>query len=133
MNTPWSNAASLAGRILLAAIFIQSSYGKIGGFEGTVKYMASKGLPASEVLLPIAIAIELVGGILLVIGWKARWAAAAIFLFLVPTTLVFHNFLGLEGAEARQQMIHFMKNLAIMGGMLTVIAHGPGGWSLDRR
>ncbi len=133
MDTNLGNGASLAGRVLLAAIFVQSGYGKIGGFEATAKSMASKGLPAPEALLPVAIAIELVGGLLLAIGWKARWAAAAIFLFLIPTTLIFHDFLGLEGAEARQQMIHFMKNLAIMGGMLLVVAHGPGGWSLDRR
>jgi putative oxidoreductase len=133
VNNAWTNSASLVGRSLLALIFIVSGFGKITGFAGTAAYMASKGLPFAEVLLVGAIAVEFLGGVLLVAGYKARWAAAAIFLFIIPTTIVFHNPMGLSGQEAQTQMINVMKNLAIMGGMLMLMAFGPGAWSADRR
>lgn len=125
--------ASLLGRVLLALIFVLSGWGKIASFDMTVGYMASKGLPMTEVLLVLTIAIELVGGLMIVFGWKARWAALAIFLFLIPTTLIFHNFWAVDPAEMRNQMNAFMKNVAIMGGMLYVMAFGPGRLSVDER
>ncbi len=133
MNTNLQNSAALAGRILLALIFIISGYGKIGAFAGTAGYMASKGLPMVAVLLPLTILIELGGGLLIAIGWKARWAAAVIFLFLIPVTLVFHNPVGLDAAQAQQQMINLLKNVSIMGGMLGLFAFGPGGFSFDAK
>ncbi len=133
MNTSLNNASSLAGRALLALIFIVSGFGKITGFAGTAGFMASKGMPMAEVLLAGAIAVEFLGGLMLLVGWKARWAALAIFLFIIPATLIFHNPAGLTGQEAQNQMINIMKNLSIMGGMLMVFAFGPGAWSLDRR
>jgi len=131
MNTNLQNSAALAGRILLALIFIISGYGKIGGYAGTAGYMASKGLPMVGVLLTLTILVEFGGGLLIALGWKARWVAAVIFLFLIPVTLVFHNPAGLAPAEAQQQMIQLLKNLSIMGGMLGLFAFGPGGYSLD--
>jgi putative oxidoreductase len=125
--------APLVGRALLALIFIVSGFGKITGFAATAGYMASKGLPMTQVLLVGAILTELGGGLLILLGWKARWAALAIFLFLIPTTLIFHAFWGLSAADAQGQMIHFMKNLAIMGGMLLIFAHGPGPLSFDKK
>lgn len=121
---PWG---LLAGRLLLAYLFIVAGYGKIGGFAGTAKYMASKGMPMAEVLLVGTIIIELIGGLMLAIGWKARLAAWAIFLFIIPTTVIFHP----VWADA-SQMIQFNKNLAIMGGMLYVAFMGPGKLSLDK-
>lgn len=123
----------LAGRILLALLFIDSGWGKIGGFEGTVGYIASKGLPLPQLAAAGAIAVELAGGILLIVGWQARWAATALFLFLVPTTLIFHNFWSVDAAQQGMQQIQFMKNLSIMGGMLYVMAFGAGAFSLDNR
>jgi putative oxidoreductase len=133
MNTNLQNSAALAGRILLALIFIISGFGKITGYAGTAGYMASKGLPMVDVLLPLTILVELGGGLLIVIGWNARWAAAAIFLYVIPVTLVFHNPAGLAPAEAQQQMINLLKNVSIMGGMLGLFAFGPGGFSLDAK
>lgn len=133
MNSALQNATALAGRILLALIFIISGYGKITGFAGTAAYMASKGLPFADVLLVLTILVELGGGALIALGWKARWAAGVIFLFLIPVTLVFHNPAGLDAAEAQQQMIHLLKNVSIMGGMLGLFAFGPGCFSIDGR
>jgi putative oxidoreductase len=121
----------LVGRCMLGLIFVISGFGKITNFAGTAAYMASKGMPLSQVLLVAAIAVELGGGLMLMAGWKARWAALAIFLFIIPTTLVFHQFWAVDAAQAQNQMIHFLKNIAIMGGMLYVVAHGPGPLSLD--
>lgn len=126
MNT-YQPFGLLVGRLLLAYIFVVSGYGKIGGFAGTAKYMASKGMPLVEPLLVGAIIIELVGGLMLAVGWKARWAAWAIFLFLIPTTLIFH-----PAWADPAQVIQFQKNLAIMGGMLYVAFMGPGKLSLDK-
>ena len=133
MNTKVQDSAALVGRMLLALIFIISGYGKITGYAGTAGYMASKGLPMVAVLLPLTILVELGGGLLIALGLKARWAAALIFLFLIPVTLVFHNPSGLAPAEAQQQMINLLKNVSIMGGMLGLFAFGPGGFSLDAK
>lgn len=133
MNERLTNSAALLGRMLLALLFIVSGFGKITGFSATAGYMASKGMPIPEVLLVGTIALELLGGLLLVVGWKARWVALAIALFLIPTTLIFHNPAGLDAQAAQAQTIHFLKNLSILGGMLMVMAFGPGAWSFDRK
>ena len=121
--------APLLGRILLAAIFILSGFNKIGGFEQTVGYMASKGLPMAQVLLVLTIIVELGGGLMIAFGYYARWAAGIIFLFLIPVTFIFHPFWA-EAANAQLDMIMFFKNLAIMGGMLYIVAYGPGPYSV---
>ena len=133
MKPTYESLAMFVGRIFLALIFVVSGVGKITGYAGTASYMASKGLPLVDVLLPLTILIELGGGLLLALGWKARWAAAAILLFLIPTTLIFHQFWGIDPKLAQMQKIHFLKNVAIMGGMLMVLAIGAGAWSVDRK
>jgi putative oxidoreductase len=127
-----ADAAALVGRILLAVLFLKSGWGKIGGFDATAAMMASKGLPMATVLLVITIAMELGAGILLVIGYKARWAALAFALWLIPVTLTFHNFWAVPADQVQNQSINFYKNLSIFGGMLMVFAFGPGRYSLDR-
>jgi putative oxidoreductase len=122
----------LLGRILLALIFVISGYKKIGGFEQTAAYMTSKELPYADVLLVLTIIVELGGGILLILGWKARWAAAAIFLFLIPVSLIFHPFWAVDAAQMQNQFNSFFKNLCIMGGMLYIIAYGAGPLSVDK-
>jgi putative oxidoreductase len=100
--------------------------GKISGFEGTVGYIASKGLPLPQLAAIAAIIVELGGGILLVVGWKARWAAAAMLVFTGLAALLFHNFWAASPDQAQNQMIHFMKNISIMGGLLYVVVYGSG-------
>ncbi len=116
----------LVGRCLLGLLFIVSGIGKIAGYSATAGYMASHGLPFVALLLPLTILVELGGGLMVVFGWHARWAALVLFLFLIPTTLIFHNFWAAPAAQMQGQKIHFLKNLAIMGGMLYVAVFGSG-------
>jgi putative oxidoreductase len=121
----------LAGRLLIASIFVFSGFGKITGFEGTVGYIASKGLPLPQLAAIGAIIVELGGGILLIVGWKARWAAAAMLVFTAAAAVIFHNFWAVPVDQAQNQMIHFMKNISMMGGLLYVVVHGSGPLSVE--
>ena len=127
------DAVALVGRILLAQLFIISGAMKIPGFEGTAGYIAAKGLPMPQVLAALTIVLELGGGLMLAAGFKTRWVAIAFFLWLIPTTFIFHKFWGIEAAQVQNQMINFMKNISIMGAMLLVFAFGPGAYSVDKR
>lgn len=115
----------LAGRVLLALIFVTAGFGKIAGYAGTQGYMESVGVPGA--LLPLVIVTELGGGLLLAAGLATRWVAAALAGFTVIAALIFHLDFG-----DQIQSIMFMKNLAIAGGLLLVFRHGAGAWSLDR-
>jgi putative oxidoreductase len=133
MHSTIEKFGPVVGRILLALIFLLSGFGKITGFAGTAGYMAAKGLPMVDVLLVITIVIELGAALMLVLGWKARLGAAALFLWMIPVTVIFHNFWAAPADQAQIQTIMFMKNLAIMGGMLLVMANGPGPFSLCKK
>ncbi len=123
----------LSGRILLSLIFVMSGFSKIPGWENTLGYMASKGMPMTQFFLFMAIVIEIAGGLSLLMGYKTRVGASLLIVFLIPATLIFHNFWTLTGMEQQMQMIMFMKNLAIIGGLLVVAGFGPGQISLDAR
>ena len=114
------------GRVLLALIFILAGFGKIPAIEGNVGYMEMFGVPGF--LIWPAIVVEIVGGLMLAIGFKARWAAAALGAFTLLSGFIFH----FNPADA-MEMTSFLKNLAIAGGMLYVIAHGAGALSVDER
>lgn len=120
------------GRILLAILFIVAGAGKITGFDGTLGYMQAYNMPMPQVLAVIAIIIELGGGIMIAIGWKARIAAAAIFIFVLVASFVFHVFWAVPADQVQLQSTMFMKNLAIMGGMLYIVVHGSGPFSVDK-
>lgn len=109
------------GRAFLGALFFISGINKILAFSYVAGWMASSGLPFAPLLLVATIAIEVGGGLLLITGWQARWAALAIALFLIPTTVVFHAFWSADAANYQNQLTQFLKNLAILGGMLLVI------------
>lgn len=123
----------LLGRILIALIFLLSGFGKITGFAGTAGYMASKGVPMVDVLLAITIVIELGGALMIIAGFKARLAALALFLWMIPVTFIFHNFWAVPADQAMIQQIMFMKNLSIMGAMLYIAAFGSGPMSVDKK
>ena len=123
---------ALLGRILLAAIFFLSGINKLTDFAGTTALMHSAGLPMPELLLVSTILIEVFGALMLIFGWQTRVAAFVLFLFMIPVTLVFHNpWAAAESAVVQQQMIHLLKNLAIMGGLLNLLAFGAGVYSVD--
>ena len=121
----------LIGRLALGAIFLLSVTGKLTNWSGTVAYAAARGVP--QVLLAGATALELVGVVLLLAGFKTRWGAASLVVFLVPVTLVFHNFWAVQGPAHQQQLVEFLKNVAIAGGLLVEFVTGPGPFSLDER
>ena len=123
-----ADVAATGGRLLLAAIFLLSGWSKLSDPGATIGYMQSVGLPFANLGVAIAIAVELVGGALLVIGYRTKLAAAALALFTVVTAVFFHSALG-----DQNQFIHFFKNIAITGGLLQVIAFGSGRLSLERR
>jgi putative oxidoreductase len=131
--TPAQNAFALIGRILIAMLFIPSGWGKIAGFAGTVGYISSKGVPLPEVAAAIAIAVELGLGILLLVGFKTRWTALLMALFVIGITIIFHNYWAVEAAQVMAQKMNFFKNMAIAGGMLGFAAFGAGEYSLDGR
>ena len=126
------DVAALAGRVLLALMFVLAGYGKIGGFEGVTSAIASKGLPLPPVAAGIALVVELVGGLMLVVGWKARWAALAIAIFTLFASIFFHDFWTMTDQAARTNQLMFLKNIGVIGGMLMVFAFGPGRYSIDR-
>lgn len=123
---------TLIARLCLSAIFIFAGASKLIFFDQTHAYMASKGFTAIPFFLISAALLELIFGLCLLLGYKARFAATVLLLFLIPTSLIFHDFWTLEvGAERALQQILFLKNIAIMGGLIYVLCDGAGGLSLD--
>lgn len=134
------------GRLLLAAIFLLSGANKLKNWAGTEAQMeahgmaaipllqgVAPGMTAVHVFLTAAVVIEILGGLMVLLGCGTRFAALVLFLYLIPVTLVFHNFWAYQGSEQQMQMINFLKNLAIMGGLLKYVAAGAGAWSVDAR
>ncbi|MDH5184824.1 MAG: DoxX family protein [Gammaproteobacteria bacterium] len=117
----------VTGRVLLALIFVMGGLGKLGaGYAATQGYMDAMGVPG--MLLPLVILLEIGGGIALIVGWKTRYASILLAGFTVVAALIFHN-----DFANQMQMIMFMKNLAISGGLLLLAANGSGAYSLDER
>ena len=123
--TTTQKSADLLGRILIAAMFIDTAVPKVGAFAATQAYMASAGVPGA--LLPAVIALEVLGGIALILGYRTRIVAMVMAAFTVLAALLFHS------APDQIQHILLMKNIAIAGGLLIVAAMGAGSWSLDAR
>jgi putative oxidoreductase len=123
MNSLHSLAAPV-GRILLALMFLFAGFSKISGYAGTQGYMESMGVPGA--LLPLVILLEVLGGLTLIFGWYTRITAFLLAGFTIIATLIFHSNLG-----DQTQMLFFLKNLAITGGLLMVALHGAGPWSID--
>lgn len=118
----------LFGRTLLGVLFFQSGIRKIVGFATTQQELSDAGIPLAAWVTLLMIVVELIGSGGLILGYKARIGVLLVLLYLVPSTLIFHN-----PAVDASQMIEFMKNLAIMGGLLTVVAYGSGPVSLEQK
>jgi putative oxidoreductase len=125
MNTQ-QNLADLTGRVLIAAIFLVAGLNKVTGYGGTQAYMESMGVPGA--LLPLVIVLEVFGALAIITGWRTRVVAFLLAGFSVVSALLFHGALG-----DPTQFILFMKNLAMAGGFLFLVARGAGEWSLDAR
>jgi putative oxidoreductase len=128
-----NHSALLVGRILLSLVFLNAGYRKLMAVAGSAGYFGKLGFPMPEVLVWVAIAIELGGAILLIVGWKTRWAAWLLALFTLVATFAAHRFWEVDAAQYVNQMNHFMKNIAIIGGFIILAATGPGALSVDGR
>jgi putative oxidoreductase len=127
MNASTTTAATqFFGRVLMSAIFLSAGFGKIGAYAGTQAYMESMGVPGST--LPLVIALEVGAGLAVLLGWQTRISAFLLAGFSVLSALIFHADFG-----DQMQSILFMKNLAMAGGLLMLVANGPGRWSVDAR
>jgi putative oxidoreductase len=133
------NLTALAGRFLLALIFVLSGFGKLTNLAGTAGYMEHAGMPHALVFpgLLASIAVELGFGVSLMIGFRARMAAIVMFLWFIPVTILFHclpyraALAHGDAMGAMAQQINFMKNISIMGGLLLIVSFGSGAWSID--
>lgn len=119
---------ALAGRVLLAAIFVMSGLGKVAAPAATLAYMTAAGLPLAPLGLAGAALIELGGGIALILGYRTRLVGTVLAVFAIVTALIFHS-----AFADQNQLIHFFKNVAMAGGLLQVVAFGGGRLSLDAR
>ena len=133
MNASYKAYASLAGRILLALMFIIAGFGKLGNLAGTAGYIASGGLPFPSLLAVVVGLLELLGGIALVVGYQVRIAGLALALFTVAASMIFHAYWSAPADKQMVAQLLFMKNISVAGGMLLISALGAGPWSLDAR
>ena len=125
-------AIVLLGRLCFAAIFIKASFGHFS--EGVIGYAAEKGVPLASVAVPLSGVLALVGGLSIALGYKAKWGAWLLVLFLVPVTFMMHNFWAAQSpTEYQIQQIMFLKNIAMLGGALMLTHFGAGPWSLDSK
>lgn len=123
----------LAGRVLLSAIFLVSGFTKLTDTAGVSAHMEAQGIPSAYALAIIAGLAEVLGGLAIMFGFLTRIGALGLIVYLIPTTLIFHDFWTMEGGEAQMQMGRFLSNLAIMGGLALLVANGAGRYSIDAR
>ncbi|NGX57898.1 MAG: Inner membrane protein YqjF [Chlamydiae bacterium] len=121
------------GRVAISLVFFVAAYHKITHWDPTMQEMATRGIGQTPIFLFLACIIEFFGGISLVLGFMTRWGAAILALFLIPVTLLFHNFWSFGGPEENLQFIMFLKNAAIFGGLLFVSVTGPGLFAIDKK
>jgi len=133
MSTQLQNFLALVARILMAVLFLPEGLGKIGGFNGTVGYIALAGLPFPTLGAVIAIVVEVGGSLALLAGFQTRLAALIMSVFAIAAGLFFHKFWAAPADQAVLQQIMFFKDLAIAGGLIMMTAFGAGAWSLDAK
>ncbi|WP_368921942.1 DoxX family protein [Comamonas aquatica] len=133
MNNSLQDTLALVGRLLLAWLFVPAGFGKIAGFSGAVGYATSVGLPLPEVGVAVGLLIELLGGLMLLVGFMVRPAAVLLAFFTLVASFFFHAYWSLPADQAMMQQLMFNKNIAISGGLLAFAAFGAGRWSLDAK
>ena len=133
MTSSLQNSSSLVGRLLLALLFLPAGLMKIGGFAGTVGYIGSMGLPLPQLGAVLAIVVEVGGGLALLAGFGTRIAAIALALFTLVATVIFHAYWAMPAEQVMVQQLMFFKNIAVVGGLLVLAAHGAGAFSVDGR
>jgi putative oxidoreductase len=132
-NPQYQATLLLVGRVLMALLFVWFGYLKASNWGGTLGYFAKWGFAWAPWLgAALAILFELGGGIALLVGWKTRWVALALFVYVLIATFIVHTYWTYEAAQRFNQMSHFYKNLSIMGAMLCIAACGPGRYSVDK-
>jgi putative oxidoreductase len=122
----------LLARIFIAALFLVAGARKVLGYAGTVGYLTKLGFPAADAFAVIAIIIEIGAGLMLVLGWRTRWAAWILIVFVAVATAMAHRFWQFDAAQQINQLNHFLKNIAVIGGLLFVVSFGPGRMSVDK-
>jgi putative oxidoreductase len=127
------DALALAGRVLIAVLFLPSALGKLAGFAVVSQVLAGKGLPFPALCLAGAIALEIAASVALVAGWRVRWVALALGLFTLVAGMLFHDFWNVPDAMVMAQRQAFFKNIGLLGGLFILAARGPGRFSLDAR
>lgn len=132
-HSPAQNTGALIGRLLMAALFLPAGLSKLTGFSGTVAYITSAGLPMPTVAAAVALVAEIGGGLALVFGAGTRLAALVLAVFTLGASFGFHAYWGLPAEQQMVQQLLFWKNIAIVGGLLTITAWGAGDWSVDAR
>ncbi|MFP3566778.1 DoxX family protein [Paraburkholderia sp. SIMBA_030] len=123
----------LAARILLMVLFVTFGWSKLTGFSGAVAYMTSTGAPAPELSAVIAVVMEFVVGIALLVGFYTRPLALLLALYTLGTALIGHHYWNMTGMVQYDNMIHFYKNISVIGGLLLLCVTGAGKYSIDRR
>ena len=123
----------LLARILIAPLFLVAGYNKLMAVAGTAGYFAKLGFPMPDVMVWVAIVIDIGGGLLLLIGWKTRWISWLLIAFVAIATFTAHRFWAVDAAQYANQLNAFLKNIAVIGGLLMFVAHGPGSASVDKR
>jgi len=133
MNSSIANPIAFLARVLLALLFLASGVSKITGFAGAVGYITSKGLAFPEVLAGLAAALELIGGLAIVLGYRTRLAAFLLAIYTLVTGYIFHDFWASPADQVIVQQVMFLKNLSIAGGLLLLTTGGIGSWAMDRK
>ena len=128
-----SKPLALIARILMASIFISAGFSKVLGFDGVTAYIASKGLPIPMIIAGLTVALEILGGLAIIIGYKVRIAGLLLGLFSILAAFIFHNFWAFPPEQVYLQNIMFMKNLSMAGGLFLLTVFGAGGYSIDAR
>ena len=133
MNAMTQSWTLLLGRILIGSLFLVEGIRQVMFYAGSVGYFNKLGFPAPEAMVWLSIIIHIAGGILLIVGWRTQWVLWLLLALVVIATAMAHRFWEFDAAQYGNQLDHFLKNLAIIGGLLYVITFGAGAMSVDGR